>query len=351
MKNTILLTACMVMLKLSYAQVGFPITVDFTTAGAPFSQKKIRCSPGVEYQFKSEAAPVCSKTSYSWTFFGSNIRISDRTAQNPTVTFPAISRDMIYSVRLTVDATSSSVNEICRGAGERMKADYVFVPKASNSSATMEASDTVHVKSVSHDQYIRRSILSPFLFEGGWASNNNSKTSVISIAAEKKLFFISNTMLVDPNVLSFELYADGTRIVTNFFESGAVAIYAGRLDVKQVADGQNIKGYWKFLQEPDLAFSKIPWAAYPHLNKEALIANFGGLQEFVFEVNQTSGCANVFCHVFVDGNIVKDQEGNIATFLAGSSFTGSGKQVKVKVQGSCSNPTSTPVTGSLKLRE
>lgn len=326
-----------------YSQIGFPININFTISGVAYSQTAVSCKPGVSYQFVSEASPVCSLNSYRWTFFGSNISVSDPTAPAPTVIFPALSRDMLYSIRVTVEATNSSPNEICWGAGEKMKTNYIFVPKSGSGKAG--AGDSLVVS----DNMV--SILnSVSLFEGGWSSTNGSRTSVISTTADKKrLFFLTNTMLVDPSILEFEVTADGVKIPTTFFESGSVVIYAGKLDIRQVNDGQNIRGNWKLLQQPEIASTIIPWAAYPSLNKEVLVANLGTAQDFVLHVNNTTGCVNVSCNVFIDGNVVKDQAGNPAPFIPGSSFIGFGKNVKLKAQGTCSPVSSIPVTGTMEL--
>lgn len=343
MKAIILTPLLTCLIQLAYSQIGFPINVDFTVAGNPYSQTVVNCRPGISYQFISEAGPVCSRNSYRWTFFGSNIQVSDPASPNPTVIFPTSSRDMFYSVRLTVDATSSSPSEICRGAGEKMKTNYIFVPGTSSNKNSK--SDSV---ALAHN--FAGVVNSGSLFEGGWASSNLSRTSVISTTPDrKKLFFLTNTMLVDASILEFEVTADGVKIPTTFFESGSVAIYAGKLDIRQINDGQNIRGNWKLLQHVDVPSSIIPWAAYPSLNKEVLVANFASAQDFVLHVNNTTGCVNVSCSVIVDGNLIKDQAGNTAVFIPGSSVIGLGKNVRVKALGTCAPVSSTPVTGTMEI--
>lgn len=351
MKKIILAALLLTLLQKSYGQIGFPINVDFTVSGLPYWQPTATCMPGVAYQFTGEAAPVCSRNFYQWTFFGSNIRISDPSARNPTVIFPASIHDMVYSVKLTVDAINSSPNEICRGAGEKMKTNYVFVPKVSTLYSGQEnKTDSAH--NFSYDMEI---VSDPFntgsLFQGGWSTNNSSKVSVISAVPEKRLFFISNIMFADQKVLEFDVYADGVKVPVSFFESGSVAVQAGKIEIRQLSEGQNIKGSWKLLQESDVPATQIPWASYPSLNKEVLITNLSTAQNFVFEIGSTTGCSNVSCNVFIDGNVVKEQTGTPAVFVPGSSFIGFGKRVTVKAQGTCVNPTSTPITGSLRLHK
>lgn len=193
----------------------------------------------------------------------------------------------------------------------------------------------------------------PELLTGGWSTSNSNRFTRITGTSnlDSKVYRIDCTMMVDTSVLQFNIIVDGITIPASFFEGSYVVVEGKNIAIQQANPGKMVKGTWKVIQVPEIPPVSVQWAGYPKINKDILIAALKTEQEFVVSINYTSlNCSNTTMTVYIDGTPVKDNNNNILTFWEGSSIYGKGKNIVIRVAGSCAG-NNDPVYGDLKLKK
>jgi hypothetical protein len=189
-------------------------------------------------------------------------------------------------------------------------------------------------------------------FIGGWNTTTANRFTRITVSPNlvQQVYRLECTMMSDADIMQFNVIADGVLIPVSFYEGSVVLVEAKDIALQQVTPGAFISGNWKPVQKPAIASVSIPWAGYPKLNKDILVASLKTEQEFVLSINSTSSnCTATSMTVFVDGVVVKDNANQPLIFAPGSSIYGRGKVITLRPAGNCTGNTN-PVYGSLKLK-
>jgi hypothetical protein len=189
-------------------------------------------------------------------------------------------------------------------------------------------------------------------FAGGWntATANRFTRITVSPGLVQQVYRLDCTMMGDSDIMQFNVIADGVLIPVSFYEGSTVLVEAKDIAIQQVTPGTFIGGSWKLVQKPAITSVSIPWAGYPKLNKDILVASLKTEQEFVLSINQSSSnCTATSMTVLIDGIVVKDNANQPLVFAPGSSIYGKGKVVTLRPIGNCAGNTN-PVYGSLKLK-
>ncbi len=185
---------------------------------------------------------------------------------------------------------------------------------------------------------------------GGWSTTGPGSYTRITATnnLDQKVYSIQNTIMMDTDIIEFEIIADGVIIPAKMYEGGFVAVEGKSIFIRQTKPGRMIKGSWKTIQQSETQATVITWTGYPSLNKDILVANLKTEQEFIIEIHGSIDCNDATFQVFIDNVPVKDNNNNTLTFWNGSSLLGKGKSVVVRVNGSCTNTQT--VSGYLKLK-
>ncbi len=189
---------------------------------------------------------------------------------------------------------------------------------------------------------IQAAAASPHLLQGGWkTSDSNTKTTIIAAlppAKEPVTLRVTCVELVDSDELKFRFIVDGKQIIAPMNEGGSVFLEGTRIDVEQINTGVNFLATWESVRNPGpvSGFDAATWVVRPGGSGQSLVAAFAEPQAFVLEINRSStGCRDGVMTVFVDGQQLTNQNGDLVEFLEGSSVVAYGSIISVVVTGTC----------------
>jgi hypothetical protein len=176
---------------------------------------------------------------------------------------------------------------------------------------------------------------------GGWTTANTSRYTVINSGptTTNRVYRIDCIGIAnDADIYQAEVIVDGVKVPNVLVEGSFVIVEGKQIAIRQVGNGAKVRGTWKVIQQADVATEKNPWSGYPTLNKDMQVMSLKREQEFVLSINLSStGCTGTSMIVYIDGNAVKDSAGNPIVFAEGSSINGKGKDVSIRVSGTCGN--------------